>query len=64
VKRGAPKGLLTVRLVFNPSKAKDRNLWKSLEDKAKQNGNDINDFVKEILTNYIKNDNTVTNQAI
>ncbi len=61
VKRGAPKGLLTVRLVFNPSKLKDKNLWNSLEEKAKQNGNDINDFVKEILTNYIKNNSVVTN---
>jgi ParB family chromosome partitioning protein len=55
VKRGAPKGLLTVRLVFNPSKIKDKDLWNSLEEKAKQNGNDINDFIKEILANYVKN---------
>lgn len=54
VKRGAPKGLLTVRLVFNPSKIKDKNLWDSLEEKAKQNGTDMKDFIKEILTNYIK----------
>jgi ParB family chromosome partitioning protein len=54
VKRGAPKGLLTVRLVFNPSKIKDKDLWNSLEEKAKQNGNDINDFIKEILANYVK----------
>jgi ParB family chromosome partitioning protein len=54
VKRGAPKGLLTVRLVFNPSKTKDKDLWNSLEEKAKQNGNDINDFIKEILANYVK----------
>ncbi len=55
VKRGAPKGLLTVRLVFNPSKIKDKDLWNRLEEKAKQNGNDLNDFIKEILTNYVKN---------
>ncbi len=54
VKRGAPKGLLTVRLVFNPSKTKDKNLWDSLEEKAKQNDTDMKDFIKEILTNYIK----------
>ncbi|MBA3749586.1 MAG: ParB/RepB/Spo0J family partition protein [Nitrosopumilus sp.] len=54
VKRGAPKGLLTVRLVFNPSKLKDKNLWNSLEEKAKQNGNDVNGFIKEILSNYVK----------
>lgn len=61
VKRGAPKGLLTVRLVFNPSKLKDKDLWNSLEEKAKQNGNDVGDFVKQILTNYIKNNGVVTN---
>jgi ParB family chromosome partitioning protein len=54
VKRGAPKGLLTVRLVFNPSKTKDKNLWDGLEEKAKQNDTDMKDFIKEILTNYIK----------
>lgn len=54
VKRGAPKGLLTVRLVFNPSKIKDKNLWDSLEKKAEQNGTDMKDFIKEILINYIK----------
>jgi ParB family transcriptional regulator, chromosome partitioning protein len=61
VKRGAPKGLLTVRVVFNPTKPKDKNLWNSLEEKAKQNGNDISDFVKQILTDYIKNNSVVTN---
>ena len=55
IKRGAPKGLLTVRLVFNPTKEKDKRLWKNLEEKAKENGNNVNDFVKEILSNYLKN---------
>ena len=57
VKRGAPKGLLTVRLVFSPTKEKDKKLWKDLEEKAKENGNNISDFVKEILSNYLKNTN-------
>jgi ParB family transcriptional regulator, chromosome partitioning protein len=57
IKRGAPKGLLTVRLVFNPTKEKDKRLWKNLEEKAKENGNNVNDFVKEILSNYLKNTN-------
>jgi ParB family chromosome partitioning protein len=55
VKRGAPKGLLTVRLVFNPSKSKDKNLWNSLEQKAKEEGTDVNDFVKKILSDFLKN---------
>jgi len=54
IKRGAPKGLRTVRLVFNPSKEKDRILWNSLEQKAKENGHEVNDFVKEIILNYLK----------
>ena len=54
IRRGAPKGLLTVRLVFNPSKEKDRTLWNSLEQKAKENGQEVNDFVKEIILNYLK----------
>ncbi len=54
IKRGAPKGLLTIRLVFNPAKDKDRNLWKKLEEKAKENSLDVNDLVKEIILNYLK----------
>ena len=54
IKRGAPKGLLTIRLVFNPGKDKDRNLWKKLEERAKENGLDVNDLVKEIILNYLK----------
>lgn len=54
IKRGAPKGLLTIRLVFNPSKDMDKKLWNNLEEKAKENGNNVNDFVKKILLDYIK----------
>lgn len=54
IKRGAPKGLLTIRLVFNPSKDIDRRMWINLEEKAKQNGYDVNDFVKKILSEYLK----------
>lgn len=54
IKRGAPKGLLTIRLVFNPTRDTDNNLWKSIEEKAKSNGYDVNDFVKKILVDYLK----------
>jgi ParB family transcriptional regulator, chromosome partitioning protein len=54
IKRGAPKGLLTIRLVFNPSKNNDKRLWNKLEEKAKENGYNVNDFVKNILLDYIK----------
>jgi hypothetical protein len=40
--------------VFNPSKEKDRILWNSLEQKAKENGHEVNDFAKEIILNYLK----------
>lgn len=54
IKRGAPKGLLTVRLVFNPSKEQDRRLMKRLEEKAEEKGHDVNSLVKEIILNYLK----------
>jgi ParB family chromosome partitioning protein len=54
IRRGAPKGLLTIRLVFNPSKEQDRRLMKRLEEKAKEKGHDVNGLVKEIILNYLK----------
>lgn len=53
VKRGAPKGLLTVRLVFNPKKKFDKKLWDQLNSKAAQNGLDVTDYVKNILVKHI-----------
>jgi ParB family transcriptional regulator, chromosome partitioning protein len=53
VKRGAPRGLLTVRLVFNPSKKKDKQLWNMLEEHSKQNGLEITDYVKTILAKLV-----------
>lgn len=53
VKRGAPKGLLTVRLVFNPKKKFDKKLWDHLNDKASQNGLDVTDYVKNLLVKHL-----------
>jgi ParB family chromosome partitioning protein len=53
VKRGAPKGLLTVRLVFNPAKKTDKQLWNILEEQAKENGLDVTDYVKTILAKHV-----------
>jgi len=53
VKRGAPRGLLTVRLVFNPSKKTDKQLWNILEEQSQQNGLEITDYVKTILTKHV-----------
>jgi ParB family transcriptional regulator, chromosome partitioning protein len=50
VKRGAPKGLLTIRLVFNPRKKFDKKMWDQLNDQASQNGLEVTDYVKGILT--------------
>ncbi|MGI0062130.1 MAG: ParB/RepB/Spo0J family partition protein [Nitrosotalea sp.] len=49
VKRGAPKGLLTIRLVFNPKKKFDKKMWDQLNDKASQNGLEVTDYVKNML---------------
>lgn len=54
IKRGAPKGLLTIRLVFNPRKENDRRLMRKLEERAKEKGHDVNGLVKEIILNYFK----------
>ncbi len=53
VKRGAPKGLLTVRLVFNPKKKFDKKLWDHLNDKAAQNGLEVTDYVKNLLVKHL-----------
>jgi ParB family chromosome partitioning protein len=53
VKRGAPRGLLTVRLVFNPFKKTDKQLWNMLEAQSKQSGLEITDYVKTILTKHV-----------
>ena len=49
VKRGAPKGLLTVRLVFDPRKKLDRKIWERLNEKASQNGLEVTDYVRSIV---------------
>ena len=49
VKRGAPKGLLTVRLVFNPKKKFDKKLWDQLNEHASKNGLEVTDYVKNLL---------------
>jgi ParB family chromosome partitioning protein len=50
VKRGAPKGLLTVRLVFDPRIKSDRKIWERLNEKASQSGLEVTDYVRSIVT--------------
>jgi ParB family chromosome partitioning protein len=54
VKRGAPKGLLTVRIVFDPRRKSDRNIWERLKEKARQDGIDVTDYVRNIVTKDVR----------
>ena len=49
VKRGAPKGLLTIRLVFDPRYKPDKQLWDRINEKADENGLELTDYVRNIL---------------
>ena len=49
VKRGAPRGLLTIRLVFDPRKKPDKQLWDRIREKADENGLEATDYVRSIL---------------
>lgn len=54
VKRGAPKGLLTVRLVFDPRKKSDKKIWERLNEKAKQNGLEVTDYARSVLAKHVR----------
>ena len=54
VKRGAPKGLLTVRLVFDPRRKSDRKLWERLNEKASESGVEVTDYVRDIVARHMQ----------
>jgi ParB family chromosome partitioning protein len=54
VKRGAPKGLLTVRLVFDPRRKSDRKIWERLNEKASRNGLGVTGYVRNILAKHVQ----------
>jgi ParB family chromosome partitioning protein len=54
VKRGAPKGLLTVRLVFDPRKKSDRKIWERLNENASQSGLEVTDYVRNIIAKHVQ----------
>ena len=54
VKRGAPKGLLTVRLVFDPRKKSDRVVWEALNDKAAESGLDVTSYARDVISHHVK----------
>jgi ParB family chromosome partitioning protein len=49
VKRGAPKGLLTVRIVFDPRKKQDKSMWDKLNRNAEESGLKVADYVRSML---------------
>ncbi len=49
VKRGAPKGLLTVRIVFDPRKRQDKSMWDKLNKNAEESGLKVADYVRSML---------------
>ena len=53
VKRGAPRGLLTIRLVFDPRKKSDKQIWERLNQKATQKGLEVTDYVRNILIKHV-----------
>ncbi|HKU50430.1 MAG TPA: ParB/RepB/Spo0J family partition protein [Nitrososphaera sp.] len=54
VKRGAPKGLLTVRLVFDPRKKADRQIWDNLNERAGASGLEVTDYVRSLVAKHVK----------
>ena len=54
VKRGAPKGLMTIRVVFNPAKKLDKQIWDRLNKKAVENGLEVAEYVRTILLKHAR----------
>jgi len=52
VKRGAPRGLLTVRLVFDPRKEQHKELWDRLNEKAEREGLDVTQYAWSVLAKH------------
>jgi ParB family transcriptional regulator, chromosome partitioning protein len=54
VKRGAPRGLLTIRLVFDPRKKPDKQLWDRIREKADKDGLEVTDYVRSVLLKHMQ----------
>lgn len=52
VKRGAPRGLLTVRLVFDPRKKQEKDLWEKLKVTAESEGLDVTQYAWNIIARH------------
>lgn len=53
VKRGAPKGLLTIRIVFDPRRKSDRQVWEKLNAKAESSGLDVTSYSRNVLSRHV-----------
>ena len=53
LKRGAPRGLLTIRLVFNPRKKLEKQMWDKLNQKARDSNLEVTEYVRKILCQYV-----------
>jgi len=42
-----------VRLVFDPRKKSDRKIWEYLNEKARQSGLGVTDYVRSIVANHV-----------
>ena len=49
VRRGAPEGLLTIRLVWDPRKKQDKFIWKRLQEKAAKSGLTVQGYARNIM---------------
>jgi ParB family transcriptional regulator, chromosome partitioning protein len=54
IKRGAPRGLLTIRLVFDPRKKPDKQLWDRIREKADKDGLEVTDYVRSVLLKHMQ----------
>ena len=54
VKRGAPRGLLTIRIVFDPRKKQDKQLWDRIWGKADKDGLEVTDYVRSVLLKHMQ----------
>ena len=53
LKRGAPRGLLTIRLVFNPRKKLEKQMWDKLNQKARDSNLEVTEYVRKIVCQYV-----------
>jgi len=53
-KRGAPPGLLVIRLVFDPDSADERRYFEALKKYCESKGLEVGKYVKDVLIDHIR----------